>query len=785
MPADLKGLFADPNFRKLGVEEEKGPNKGRSKKVALLEQYLPEFRDLSPKQKADFIQMGLYPESHAAGARLEREEAEQKRPGQGYWKTTWEQVKSIPGALLEAGAHPQRTAEYLSGQQQLEEAKKRAQRGDIVGAVQQYFSSTPVVGPMMGPAAVEIGEDIRAGRKREAAAKATALFGPEALEPIAKIPVVGRTLGKVRELFPGPKELMERGRKIAGEVAPSGFDRYGSGQAVVTKLTDTIEHGKTLADRQYEGIRQDVAAAKQTVQTGTKTSPILDPSGRPIQTPITSVFEAPVDLEPMRQSLAPIYEELTNSLPPARRASSLGYQALDNLMTGKSRYMDALDFDRTLSAVKGYLRDGNSPLLSNKSQGIAKQFIQAGEKELDTALGKVSPQLKGRLNAARATVKGYHAIDELLQSVKYDKPAVVFRQLLSPRDENLDTLLNIQKVAPAEVKTIGRTALEGMVEAKDFKAWKRLGPRTKQLLYGPQVTKDLDTLFGKLESLPAAQKGVLAKLIEHGKWGLGASAVTWLLTPTHSLHATAAVGSAIEMAHLLATPGTARLITRLVTSPLTSTNVRAGMVAINARAQLAAQQERRDRRAAEPPPAEAAQPQAATPAPAVVPRQSAVTAPAPAPGARAAAYGTRAAATSPPIAKPSPQGPPSELNQMLDTAARNQQLSPRVLHTVATLESSHTLHPPTSSAGAVGPMQMLPSTAQQYGATRPKDPRQNIDASARHLKHLWRKYRGNMELVLAAYNAGEGAVDKYGGVPPFRETEDYVRRGMALWHRAA
>ena len=79
-------------------------------------------------------------------------------------------------------------------------------------------------------------------------------------------------------------------------------------------------------------------------------------------------------------------------------------------------------------------------------------------------------------------------------------------------------------------------------------------------------------------------------------------------------------------------------------------------------------------------------------------------------------------------------------------------------------------------------MQLLPSTAQQYGADA-KDPEQNIDAGTRYLRFLIEKYRHSnspLKNVIAAYNAGYGAVDRYHGVPPFRETQGYVNRVLAL-----
>jgi len=88
-----------------------------------------------------------------------------------------------------------------------------------------------------------------------------------------------------------------------------------------------------------------------------------------------------------------------------------------------------------------------------------------------------------------------------------------------------------------------------------------------------------------------------------------------------------------------------------------------------------------------------------------------------------------------------------------------------------------------SPRGAVGLMQVQPATGAMFGARNLSDPHVNLDVGSRYLHHLLRDYDGNLELALAAYNAGPAAVERYGGVPPFRETREYVKKVMRLYER--
>jgi len=119
---------------------------------------------------------------------------------------------------------------------------------------------------------------------------------------------------------------------------------------------------------------------------------------------------------------------------------------------------------------------------------------------------------------------------------------------------------------------------------------------------------------------------------------------------------------------------------------------------------------------------------------------------------------------------------------LISRSAAGNDLKPALLRAVIVVESAFNARA-TSPAGAKGLMQLLPSTARRFGVTDPFDAAQNVDAGARYLRQLLTRYHDNLELALAAYNAGEDAVDRYGGrIPPYRETLEYVPAVMK-WYR--
>ncbi len=113
---------------------------------------------------------------------------------------------------------------------------------------------------------------------------------------------------------------------------------------------------------------------------------------------------------------------------------------------------------------------------------------------------------------------------------------------------------------------------------------------------------------------------------------------------------------------------------------------------------------------------------------------------------------------------------------LIESVARRYELDPDLIHAVILAESAYRPHA-RSPKGAIGLMQLMPQTARRLGVNDPWDPEQNIRGGAAYLRWLLDRYDGDLELAVAAYNAGENAVDRYGrAIPPYKETITYVKK---------
>jgi len=123
-------------------------------------------------------------------------------------------------------------------------------------------------------------------------------------------------------------------------------------------------------------------------------------------------------------------------------------------------------------------------------------------------------------------------------------------------------------------------------------------------------------------------------------------------------------------------------------------------------------------------------------------------------------------------------------DDLIEQTAYRHQVDAKLVHAVIQTESAYNSSA-QSPKGAMGLMQLMPDTARRYGVTDRRDPNQNIEGGARYLKYLLQLFNSNLNLAVAAYNAGENAVIKYNhSIPPYPETRNYVKQVLALYNKS-
>ena len=418
------------------------------------------------------------------------------------------------------------------------------------------------------------------GNKFVKATEQKLAYTPGAIGPMARH-AAARTEAGVRTLRTVPGSV---GGRVASEVEAGTHVE----SAVRSKITDL----KKTANEAYDLTRTEAEKARKTVQIGTRTetSPILSPAGKPFETtkPILESHEFPVSMAPIRAALTPYYTELAGRLPQTVREASPGFAALKRIVEGEESMTDALALDKDLSTVKGFLRRYGSGL-KDQSGRYAAAVLNELEGGVTRAVGSGSPEALEALQKGRAAVRQYHAADELLSRLlpKNASPSVIYDRLTQTSGRLLPDLKELNRLAPGEVQTVGRTYLQGL--ANDITAngrlerlrlglnsFRRLQPEVRDVLFGKAHSMKLDNLLQGLADIGAdtnpsgtAKWGAISEAIAVGT-GIGELAGRGMFQEAAGA-ATLAGGQMIvanRLAHLLTSPaGVARLTQAVRLSP--------------------------------------------------------------------------------------------------------------------------------------------------------------------------------------------------------------------------
>jgi hypothetical protein len=397
---------------------------------------------------------------------------------------------------------------------------------------------------------------------------------------------------------------------------PQTTNAYGAGQAVQQALTDRVAALKKYADKLYDSTRQTTARNTQSVQTGTtqgwQSNPAaaMDPSAPvtiPVNVPVMATMESPVDLGPIRKQLQPIYDDLSSNLTPVKQQNSPAFTALKNLMDRTDiTHMNAMDFDKFLGAMKSITRDGTSPILSTQSQRLARQVISSGEQQFQNAVQSAGPNVLAKLQNARRAVAEYHNTADFLGDLKTE-PGALYSNLTTGGDRVQNTLQALHNQAPKALDTVGRTFLGelmdkatrdgGWARSSGVKAdWDRLGPESKNLLFGPNVTQNLNDFFLAAKRLDVPEgsptAGRLAAILSYGDIGTAIAEFATGAALGHPIAGAAgAAGTLFKtriqpavLAKLSFRPAGALLLKQAMTVPINSPEFGHVMTALNSMA---------------------------------------------------------------------------------------------------------------------------------------------------------------------------------------------------------
>lgn len=396
--------------------------------------------------------------------------------------------------------------------------------------------------------------------------------------------------GKTQEFFKGQEHaIRDAGQDLVNRTQPgTTMGPFETGESLGQAVQRRIASDKQIADAKYSQVRSTVEANPTTVQTGTKASSIVGPNGAPIQSPVFETINAPVDLTGAKANLSPVYDELTKAMPEYQRQASPGLQALKQIIEGPDM-QDALTVDRNLGAVKALFRKQANPYLTTRSQGFAGKAIGELSDALDGTLSGLPGDALKTLNEGRAAVKSQHEVAELMATLPRE-PVQLYDRIASAGDRSASLMQQLNAYAPGEMRQVGRTFLEGLMQKATTEGgfarapglmatWQKMGPRTKQLLFGsPQAVQELNNFFLAAKRLtgdvnPSGTGKLLAALGPAGALldGLFSPGDIKDKAPRLALEAGGGMAGARALSNLLLSPAGRQFLTQTAKSALPQT----------------------------------------------------------------------------------------------------------------------------------------------------------------------------------------------------------------------
>ena len=343
------------------------------------------------------------------------------------------------------------------------------------------------------------------------------------------------------------------------------FDTKGQGPSGATMLNDIRETLKTGEWNTASKAAYRVAQDRLRRGLGTLTGPSLPQGAAILGT--TEDVALPVDLRPAKKSLQPIYDRLQreSQLIPLMGDKARGFVALDRLMNGPD-FAPVSVVDSGLSDLKAMSRGAAMPELRSQGQGLAAAAVKSLEDQVQSAVKRAGPDAVQALEQGRTAVKTKAAVASVLEDIK-SEPVKAYRSATAPKDTAVEHLRQLQQVAPDVVPQVGRAWLEdalttatgqgGFEHAAKLDAdWRRLGPQTKQLIFGgPENVKALDQYFLLAKKLAESPN-------PSGTAKMGTSMASGALIFTHPAVGVPLTLGAGALSKILRSPGAVKLLTK-------------------------------------------------------------------------------------------------------------------------------------------------------------------------------------------------------------------------------